>query len=162
MIRRPPRSTLFPHTTLSRSLLADTDRRGVPSALLRDRDLRRHHLAADLADRDATADRRRRGYRGRWAVLALTDPRPRLVDRKSTRLNSRHSQISHAVFCLKKKRKAIALAEALGEVPQAAPLAPAPRATPLRAPPRFGSRAAPGGAALFRTVRLLTPTTCRA
>src|SRR2546430_9301549 len=71
MIRRPPRSTLFPYTTLFRSappLLDDLDR--FPPA------------------RDLT--RRRRKY---------------FIDRKSTRLNSSHSQISYAVFCLKKKKK---------------------------------------------------------
>src|SRR2546430_8978720 len=69
MIRRPPRSTLFPYTTLFRS----------PDA----RDHRR---------------RRRQDH----ADPVVRDPR---VDRKSTRLNSSHSQISYAVFCLKKKKK---------------------------------------------------------
>src|SRR5688572_32767645 len=91
MIRRPPRSTLFPYTTLFRSELgrhltvddlrkfyhqiiyttgAQTDRPlNIPGA-----DLRNHHPATAL-------------------------------DRKSTRLNSSHSQISYAVFCLKKKKK---------------------------------------------------------
>src|SRR5438270_5837724 len=68
MIRRPPRSTLFPYTTLFRSFLR-------PGASLRG-------LPRGLAQR------------------------PRLRrDRKSTRLNSSHSQISYAVFCLKKKKK---------------------------------------------------------
>src|SRR5688572_31967320 len=74
MIRRPPRSTLFPYTTLFRS----RGRRPAPAARRR---------------RPVPPARRRRlgGARG-----------PR--DRKSTRLNSSHSQISYAVFCLKKKK----------------------------------------------------------
>src|SRR3712207_7109599 len=79
MIRRPPRSTLFPYTTLFRSVdagVADDDRR----------------LDGDLAGVHLLLDRRR---------LALA---PRAVeDRKSTRLNSSHANISYAVFCLKKK-----------------------------------------------------------
>src|SRR2546430_12588890 len=79
MIRRPPRSTLFPYTTLFRSP------RGLPSAGLS----------------------RRRGVREHVPVLrrlrGALHPRPR-PDRKSTRLNSSHSQISYAVFCLKKKK----------------------------------------------------------
>src|SRR5438270_5381451 len=85
MIRRPPRSTLFPYTTLFRSQL-----------------LRR--LDAERAHRRA----RRRGGCGQ--DQRHIGPAPgRLVghgqDRKSTRLNSSHSQISYAVFCLKKKKK---------------------------------------------------------
>src|SRR2546430_7246067 len=90
MIRRPPRSTLFPYTTLFRSdglvdaadgLTGGGDLRGalVPRAA-RGRARRRRPGPARLAPRD--------GRRG---------------DRKSTRLNSTHSQISYAVFCLKKK-----------------------------------------------------------
>src|SRR5258705_1997902 len=75
MIRRPPRSTLFPYTTLFRSHPV----RGCDSA----------HSAAP-------ADLRRRGREQRRARTA----RP---DRKSTRLNSSHLGISYAVFCLKKK-----------------------------------------------------------
>src|SRR2546427_6078140 len=77
MIRRPPRSTLFPYTTLFRS-------RGA---------LRQHrHLV------DRLARRRRLGLR------AARGARRQPADRKSTRLNSSHSQISYAVFCLKKKK----------------------------------------------------------
>src|SRR2546430_13505532 len=83
MIRRPPRSTLFPYTTLFRSL---ADRRG----------LERHRARARHAGvRDAL---RQAGHDG---VLRRLLPRG---DRKSTRLNSSHSQISYAVFCLKKKK----------------------------------------------------------
>src|SRR5438874_4536310 len=79
MIRRPPRSTLFPYTTLFRSGLL----RAVSSRLLRDR--RRFDPAV------ACLRRSRRGHRDLRA------------DRKSTRLNSSHVEISYAVFCLKKK-----------------------------------------------------------
>src|SRR2546430_6645228 len=82
MIRRPPRSTLFPYTTLFRSR----------------RDARR--LAHVLQpERDRPPDDVRQIE---IAVLVL-EARRRRRDRKSTRLNSSHSQISYAVFCLKKK-----------------------------------------------------------
>src|SRR2546430_3060201 len=84
MIRRPPRSTLFPYTTLFRSRPRTRGRR--------DRGRRPFFPAARArvpasTGRPAAPDRRTRGDR----------------DRKSTRLNSSHSQISYAVFCLKKK-----------------------------------------------------------
>src|SRR2546427_9171743 len=78
MIRRPPRSTLFPYTTLFRS----------PEHLRFD-EIARQRCAVDRDERFAAAH-------------ALTVDRRR--DRKSTRLNSSHSQISYAVFCLKKKK----------------------------------------------------------
>src|SRR3989454_6440532 len=82
MIRRPPRSTLFPYTTLFRS--SDAAARRTCSAA------RRHENAhVDHVGR-AHAERRRHGG----------------ADRKSTRLNSSHLVISYAVFCLKKKNKA--------------------------------------------------------
>src|SRR2546430_8138726 len=84
MIRRPPRSTLFPYTTLFRS----------PGG-----DLRRHYRAAQRAG-SAQPRAVSRGFH----VPALAG-RARHLDRKSTRLNSSHSQISYAVFCLKKKKK---------------------------------------------------------
>src|SRR2546430_9174327 len=81
MIRRPPRSTLFPYTTLFRS------RRG------RGHDGRARRLPGSEHDeRDPALRVRRRAARR---------------DRKSTRLNSSHSQISYAVFCLKKKKKKV-------------------------------------------------------
>src|SRR2546430_11585240 len=73
MIRRPPRSTLFPYTTLFRSVMGAG--RGIGTAIAR---------ALDAAG-------------ARVALVAR--------DRKSTRLNSSHSQISYAVFCLKKRKK---------------------------------------------------------
>src|SRR5438270_3108531 len=99
MIRRPPRSTLFPYTTLFRSRQHDLrDRHGLrvdtPGGERRvdGRHLeRRHHLAAE---RDRRKRLERRGANAET-----------LRDRKSTRLNSSHSQISYAVFCLKKKKR---------------------------------------------------------
>src|SRR5438874_5912791 len=78
MIRRPPRSTLFPYTTLFRS------------------------------NREAPGDRRAHGEpgAGHGVVSRVTLARPcSRLDRKSTRLNSSHVEISYAVFCLKKKKK---------------------------------------------------------
>src|SRR5438270_12715904 len=72
MIRRPPRSTLFPYTTLFRSKLPAK----APLA-----------MSAQLS------------------AMTILRKRPSRIDRKSTRLNSSHSQISYAVFCLKKKKK---------------------------------------------------------
>src|SRR3712207_7512251 len=87
MIRRPPRSTLFPYTTLFRSRAAA---RAPASA-------RGQQLGPDEGGGLATA------------VGALLDGVPESivigVDRKSTRLNSSHANISYAVFCLKKKKK---------------------------------------------------------
>src|SRR2546427_5184994 len=87
MIRRPPRSTLFPYTTLFRSR-----HREVPRP--------EHSGEADVAQ---PARHRRAFPQGRRRP---TETLP-VIDRKSTRLNSSHSQISYAVFCLKKKKKKI-------------------------------------------------------
>src|SRR2546430_11720229 len=96
MIRRPPRSTLFPYTTLFRSPDADPDER--PRA--------RPVAPGESRDRARVeADDPRDGLR-RVRLHVLGEP---LEDRKSTRLNSSHSQISYAVFCLKKKIIATAL-----------------------------------------------------
>src|SRR5689334_24212796 len=81
MIRRPPRSTLFPYTTLFRS---EQERQ-------RAEDLLDLGVAAGVGQRD---------------VVALREPAGGAAgDRKSTRLNSSHSSISYAVFCLKKKKE---------------------------------------------------------
>src|SRR2546427_7967072 len=85
MIRRPPRSTLFPYTTLSRSLRA----RRLRVLAVRAPGGLRNRRPADVPQ-------------ARAGLLSMETP-PRL-DRKSTRLNSSHSQISYAVFCLKKKK----------------------------------------------------------
>src|SRR5256886_7714199 len=87
MIRRPPRSTLFPYTTLFRSGIEERDE---PEA-----------VAALEVCQVVVA-----GVQHRRDPGPGEDPRERReVDRKSTRLNSSHSQISYAVFCLKKKKK---------------------------------------------------------
>src|SRR2546430_5761325 len=83
MIRRPPRSTLFPYTTLFRS-------RGEALA-----DVRRKGRSLDRAQ----CHRSRQAVQG---LMTVGEDLAQQVDRKSTRLNSSHSQISYAVFCLKK------------------------------------------------------------
>src|SRR5688572_31052118 len=94
MIRRPPRSTLFPYTTLFRSRA-----RGRRRSKQRSRP--RHHRRDPWGhDRCAWAATRQRGWVTSYRVVGAL-----LRDRKSTRLNSSHSQISYAVFCLKKKKK---------------------------------------------------------
>src|SRR3989475_7740400 len=90
MIRRPPRSTLFPYTTLFRSRLVVVCRRAA------DADGSWH-----LERRDPFADYRRAFNRAPHPIVAVGVA---AEDRKSTRLNSSHSQISYAVFCLKKKK----------------------------------------------------------
>src|SRR5436190_5410709 len=77
MLRRPPRSTLFPYTTLFRSFVGESLAKRVP------------------ADVDYTHAK---------CAFAMNRRRP-TEDRKSTRLNSSHTVISYAVFCLKKKKK---------------------------------------------------------
>src|SRR3712207_7066161 len=93
MIRRPPRSTLFPYTTLFRSARALVlERDG--HALVEERQLLQARLeGAVVVDRRLGEDLR---------VGVEPDLRP--GDRKSTRLNSSHANISYAVFCLKKKQ----------------------------------------------------------
>src|SRR2546427_7149111 len=89
MIRRPPRSTLFPYTTLFRSYL--------------------HHFCAGVRhlfmDVNHHAVNKQFGKSSALVVLVLSVGLTLILDRKSTRLNSSHSQISYAVFCLKKKKK---------------------------------------------------------
>src|SRR2546422_1784331 len=95
MIRRPPRSTLFPYTTLFRSAL-DV---GVEVAEIRAR------LLPDLDGHDVPERVRGEVAEGRVGpVDVLEHAAPGVRDRKSTRLNSSHDQISYAVFCLKKKK----------------------------------------------------------
>src|SRR3712207_8145254 len=93
MIRRPPRSTLFPYTTLFRSVVEAGHHRRLrldgphPRRLLR-------HLRGRWPRRDVQLD------------VVVTARRPLSApDRKSTRLNSSHANISYAVFCLKKKKR---------------------------------------------------------
>src|SRR5690349_21891355 len=89
MIRRPPRSTLFPYTTLFRSELADHYR--VDPKTIRSLFKSQPGVFSVPA---------RGGRRGAQSLR---------IDRKSTRLNSSHVEISYAVFCLKKKKKKIVL-----------------------------------------------------
>src|SRR3712207_7410026 len=92
MIRRPPRSTLFPYTTLFRSARDARAERRVP-------------VGAQRVDA-AVAERVLRAVEGDQQVVEVRGDRLRGGrDRKSTRLNSSHANISYAVFCLKKKMK---------------------------------------------------------
>src|SRR3712207_8626037 len=95
MIRRPPRSTLFPYTTLFRSLLSELQPLGTPE--LRRAALGRRREMPRFIDTEIRSLREglRRGY-----TLPKANARG---DRKSTRLNSSHAKISYAVFCLQKK-----------------------------------------------------------
>src|SRR2546430_9359874 len=96
MIRRPPRSTLFPYTTLFRS--------GDPAAA------QRADLILHQRDEGRDDERQTIGHeRGELVTERLAGARgeDRQQDRKSTRLNSSHSQISYAVFCLKKKNRSL-------------------------------------------------------
>src|SRR3712207_8142894 len=95
MIRRPPRSTLFPYTTLFRSLID----RGGPFDAAGAEALDHLRVVDDVADRgDRAAD-----PGGLLDDVEGAADAP-AVDRKSTRLNSSHANISYAVFCLKKKK----------------------------------------------------------
>src|SRR5256885_3902374 len=93
MIRRPPRSTLFPYTTLFRSDQGEGIRRGGPVA---GRGALADHVHRHPAERD------RPDHRLHEPAHPGDDDRGE--DRKSTRLNSSHLVISYAVFCLKKKK----------------------------------------------------------
>src|SRR2546427_1570167 len=89
MIRRPPRSTLFPYTTLFRSL-------GPEGRTFRG-------VRIDQGGALALGNRVAFRYGGEYVLVGL-GAAASSIDRKSTRLNSSHSQISYAVFCLKKKK----------------------------------------------------------
>src|SRR5688572_31562404 len=98
MLRRPPRSTLFPYTTLFRSL-GRRCCRARPGDLLDARNFEFRKIDLVATERLVRLAGRRRRCRLRLDVAGFR------IDRKSTRLNSSHSQISYAVFCLKKKKK---------------------------------------------------------
>src|SRR2546430_9202137 len=95
MIRRPPRSTLFPYTTLFRSARPHAHRDPAPQALL---------LVGLAQDAPRVGDLPRERPKSPLVLLRRHDSALFGRDRKSTRLNSSHSQISYAVFCLKKKK----------------------------------------------------------
>src|SRR5688572_32323367 len=102
MIRGPPRSTLFPYTTLFRS-----ERGGSGAPLRVFETATEAEVTIDFSIPSADQPRAATSAAG-WlddSVLILPSPVPGDKDRKSTRLNSSHSQISYAVFCLKKKKK---------------------------------------------------------
>src|SRR3712207_8488068 len=101
MIRRPPRSTLFPYTTLFRSEL---DPRALEGVLLRPGDGQRLLEAPGRLLTRCHESCRPRLHQGELRP-AGEDRSPLHGDRKSTRLNSSHANISYAVFCLKKKKK---------------------------------------------------------
>src|SRR2546427_7961180 len=100
MIRRPPRSTLFPYTTLFRSVSMPIFWLGVMLAWFFGVTLRVLPTGFRLDTGAAFVP---------WTNFVIVDAALqgnwRVLDRKSTRLNSSHSQISYAVFCLKKKKK---------------------------------------------------------
>src|SRR3712207_810070 len=101
MIRRPPRSTLFPYTTLFRSTLR------LVCVVVADKRLKNFSRLLFLADHP-------KHFRAAQITLQSRQPCAgnfllRRLDRKSTRLNSSHANISYAVFCLKKKEKHTAL-----------------------------------------------------
>src|SRR3712207_7292550 len=91
MIRRPPRSTLFPYTTLFRSVFFA------------------HDYKEDGQKKAKQSARVPSDYSQR--IYGTGGYLPRFVDRKSTRLNSSHANISYAVFCLKKKKKITTLSQ---------------------------------------------------
>src|SRR3712207_8718781 len=97
MIRRPPRSTLFPYTTLFRSAGGERLRRALHPQLRGE-----PAVGADLRHRRGSRALPSTAWRC-WSSARPTTPLGR--DRKSTRLNSSHANISYAVFCLKKKKK---------------------------------------------------------
>src|SRR3712207_8988903 len=97
MIRRPPRSPLFPYTTLFRSLVRAE--RGV--------DLQARLGGEDSDGRWGWIPEPKAGRNPRYRTIGLHEIRQRGIDRKSTRLNSSHANISYAVFCLKKKKRIV-------------------------------------------------------
>src|SRR2546422_4798615 len=102
MIRRPPRSTLFPYTTLFRSELVALEHEPPPAFRL-GAQVRRRPRGGPITLHDS------RSRRFRFGAEALEDDSG---DRKSTRLNSSHGYISYAVFCLKKKKDGTAQIDA--------------------------------------------------
>src|SRR5256885_12842258 len=102
MIRRPPRSTLFPYPTLFRSRAAPRASRDIPRAPLPRESLRaRSPCLPHVQGHDTPG----KGAIPHAAEAGLLEQLRESVDRKSTRLNSSHLVISYAVFCLKKKKK---------------------------------------------------------
>src|SRR3712207_7499300 len=99
MIRRPPRSTLFPYTTLFRSRDQLTAR---PGGVAR---VHAHRVDADTGELRVIQSIPQTAFAAAVGLVTDQQNHPPAVDRKSTRLNSSHANISYAVFCLKKKKK---------------------------------------------------------
>src|SRR3712207_9006020 len=95
MIRRPPRSTLFPYTTLFRSSIVHN--RGIDQL----RSLASRRKTQEKIEASAPKSQPSEGFAQSWRNSQRDQVRE---DRKSTRLNSSHANISYAVFCLKKKK----------------------------------------------------------
>src|SRR2546430_12343325 len=93
MIRRPPRSTLFPYTTLFRSIVI-----GKTGGAARDAAHAHHFVVRAMRHAVVIVDDEKNHRQTEFVFGQM------VADRKSTRLNSSHSQISYAVFCLKKKK----------------------------------------------------------
>src|SRR3712207_8706975 len=102
MIRRPPRSTLFPYTTLFRS--QDSHRHYPQAHHLRGHDNQPFRTGDDAEKLQHSAEERGR-------AASDSDPAEPCGDRKSIRLNSSHANISYAVFCLKKKKTEIKISK---------------------------------------------------
>src|SRR2546427_6795154 len=96
MIRRPPRSTLFPYTTLFRSIDSPEGQDELAAEPV---------VPQEIRDEDVLNALEKVAVEFREVVLLADVEEFSYRDRKSTRLNSSHSQISYAVFCLKKKKK---------------------------------------------------------
>src|SRR2546430_6439222 len=94
MIRRPPRSTLFPYTTLFRSTTEDPE---MFATMLFNDEIHTYEQVISTLSRAIECTQKE--------AIDFATTIDREGDRKSTRLNSSHSQISYAVFCLKKKKK---------------------------------------------------------
>src|SRR2546429_1307387 len=124
MIRRPPRSTLFPYTTLFRSIVGKRQRSGPRTRGRR----RKGHVDGAISTGGQSCRARGAGTRTSTRCEGLPHE-PGNLDRKSTRLNSSHGYISYAVFCLKKNTRFAGPGAALMELllacaPAAVPLAP--------------------------------------
>src|SRR3712207_8760641 len=113
MIRRPPRSTLFPYTTLFRSLTGQgQQRRQEPNGTTSNADASAQSRKPSTQCKDSTttgsgclqSTHRTRAEKPKDTIDSHVSTRKRTRDRKSTRLNSSHANISYAVFCLKKKK----------------------------------------------------------
>src|SRR2546426_9358976 len=100
MIRRPPRSTLFPYTTLFRS-----------SSVWSENTTPKPKVSSGRLRSQTVISQRGQAFFARSAKYRPPGPPPMMLDRKSTRLNSSHLVISYAVFCLKKKKQDTDLAD---------------------------------------------------